>query len=98
MTEYHPPARLDPDVAAAVAGIAVTAPRALGLRDMSRTDVIVTADGVVEYLETNVSPGMTPTSLLPLAAAAADIDLGTLCRDLLQRAAARGMSAPGAPA
>lgn len=98
MTEYHTPARLQPDIAAEVADIAVTAHRALGLRDLSRTDVVVTADGVVEYLETNVSPGMTATSLLPLAAAAADIDLGALCRDLLQRAATRGMSAPGAPA
>jgi D-alanine-D-alanine ligase len=98
MTEYHTPARLQSDVAAAVADIAVTAHRALGLRDLSRTDVVVTADGVVEYLETNVSPGMTATSLLPLAAAAAGIDLGALCRDLLQHAATRGMSAPGAPA
>jgi D-alanine-D-alanine ligase len=98
MTEYHTPARLRPDVAADVANIAVTAHRALGLRDLSRTDVIVTDDSVVEYLETNVSPGMTATSLLPLAAATADIDLGALCRDLLQHAATRGMSAPGAPA
>jgi D-alanine-D-alanine ligase len=98
MTEYHVPARLDSGVAAAVADIAVTAHRALGLRDLSRTDVIVTADGAIEYLETNVSPGMTATSLLPLAAAAADIDLGALCRDLLQHAATRGMSRPGAPA
>jgi len=41
---------------------------------------------------------MTATSLLPLAAAAAGIDLGTLCRDLLQRAVTRGVSTPGAPA
>jgi D-alanine-D-alanine ligase len=98
MTEYHVPARLDPSVAAAAADVAVTAHHALGLRDLSRTDVIVSADGEIEYLETNVSPGMTTTSLLPLAAAAAEIDLGTLCRDLLQQAAVRGLSAPGAPA
>jgi hypothetical protein len=41
---------------------------------------------------------MTTTSLLPLAAAAADLDLGALCRDLLQQAATRGLSAPGSPA
>ena len=40
---------------------------------------------------------MTTTSLLPLAAAAAGLDLGTLCRDLLHRAAVRGVSLPGAP-
>lgn len=98
MTEYHTPARLEAGIATAVAEVAVTAHRALGLRDLSRTDVIVTPGGEVEYLETNVSPGMTATSLLPLAAAAADIDLGALCRDLLQHAATRGRSAPGAPA
>lgn len=98
MTEYHVPARLDPALAAAAADVAVTAHVALGLRDVSRTDVIVTADGAIEYLETNVSPGMTATSLFPMAAAAADLDLGALCRDLLQHAAIRGSSAPGAPA
>ena len=97
MTEYHVPARLDPALAAAAADAAVTAHRALGLRDLSRTDVIVTSDGHIEYLETNVSPGMTTTSLLPLAAAAVDRDLGTLCRDLLQQAAIRGRSIPGSP-
>ena len=97
LTEYHVPARLDPEVAQAAAQAAVAAHRALGLRDMSRTDLIVTADGDVEYLETNVSPGMTVTSLWPMAAAAADLDLGTLCRDLLQHAATRGLSVPGSP-
>jgi len=97
MTEYHVPARLDPAVAAAAADVAITAHRALGLRDLSRTDLIVTAEGRIEYLETNVSPGMTTTSLLPLAASAIDLDLGTLCRDLLQHAAARGRSVPGTP-
>jgi D-alanine-D-alanine ligase len=97
MTEYHAPARLSPDQAAAAGTAAVVAHEALGLRDLSRTDLIVTADGTVHYLETNVAPGMTTTSLLPLAAAAAGLDLGTLCRDLLHRAAVRGSSAPGSP-
>lgn len=96
MTEYHVPARLDPSVTKAAADAAIAAHRALGLRDISRTDVIVTAHGDVEYLETNVAPGMTATSLLPLAAAAAELDLGILCRDLLHQAAARGSARPGA--
>ena len=95
MTEYHVPARLDASVAQAAADTAITAHRALGLRDISRTDVIVTAGGHVEYLETNVAPGMTATSLLPLAAAAAELELGTLCRDLLHQAAVRGSARPG---
>jgi D-alanine--D-alanine ligase len=97
MTEYHVPARLSPELAAAAGAVAVLAHQALGLRDLSRTDLIVSADGTIEYLETNVAPGMTTTSLLPLAAQAAGLELGTLCRDLLHRAAVRGFSAPGAP-
>jgi len=97
MTEYHVPARLSPEQSAAAGAAAVLAHTTLGLRDLSRTDLIVDADGAVMYLETNVAPGMTTTSLLPLAAAAAGLDLGTLCRDLLHRAALRGYSRPGAP-
>jgi D-alanine--D-alanine ligase len=97
MTEYHVPARLSPDAAAAAGAVAVLAHQALGLRDLSRTDLIVSTDGTIHYLETNVAPGMTTTSLLPLAAQAAGLELGALCRDLLHRAAVRGFSAPGAP-
>jgi D-alanine-D-alanine ligase len=88
MTEYHTPARLPAPLAGTVAELAVTAHRVLGLRDLSRTDLIVTEAGP-QFLEVNVSPGMTETSLLPMAAAAAELDLGLLCRDLLQQAAAR---------
>ncbi len=90
MTEYVVPADLDPETAAAAAAAATAAHRALRLRDLSRTDLIVDAAGVPHFLEVNVSPGMTETSLLPMAAAAAGVDLGALCRDLLQQAAGRG--------
>ncbi|HEY8730223.1 MAG TPA: D-alanine--D-alanine ligase [Acidothermaceae bacterium] len=96
MTEYHAPARLDPTQATAASEAAVLAHLTLGLRDLSRTDLIVDAGGQVHYLESNVAPGMTTTSLLPLAATAAGLDLGTLCRDLLHHAVQRGQSAPGA--
>ncbi len=39
----------------------------LGLRDWSRTDMIVDADGRPWFLEVNVAPGMTETSLFPQA-------------------------------
>jgi D-alanine-D-alanine ligase len=97
MTEYHAPARLTDAQARAAGAAAVLAHQVLGLRDLSRTDLIVTPDDGVQYLETNVAPGMTATSLLPLAVAAAQRDLGALCRDLLHHAAARGRSLPGAP-
>jgi D-alanine-D-alanine ligase len=89
-TTYHTPARLDPDVATRVAEAAVRAHQVLGLRDLSRTDAIVTADGAVEFLEVNVSPGMTETSMLPMAVAAAGLDLGQVCARLLAIAARRG--------
>ncbi len=92
-TDYYTPARLDAPVAAAVAGAALAAHRVLGLRDLSRTDLIVDADGVPWFLEVNVAPGMTETSLLPMAVAAAGLDLGEVCRSLLDAAVARGSGA-----
>ncbi|GAA0837204.1 D-alanine--D-alanine ligase [Streptosporangium amethystogenes subsp. fukuiense] len=89
-TEFFAPARLSPEVSAACTEMAVTAHTALGLRDISRTDLIVDADGLPHFLEVNVAPGMTETSSLPMAVEAAGDDLGTLCRILLEQAAARG--------
>ncbi|GGO25152.1 D-alanine--D-alanine ligase [Microbispora rosea subsp. aerata] len=89
-TEFFAPARLSPEVTETCAGMAVAAHTALGLRDISRTDLIVDADGKPYFLEVNVAPGMTETSLLPMAAEAAGRDLGTLCKGLLELAATRG--------
>ena len=89
-TEFHAPARVPDDVAARVAECAVAAHEALGLRDLSRVDLVVDADGGVHLLEVNVSPGMTETSLLPMAVDAAGLSLGELLRTLLEQAAARG--------
>jgi D-alanine-D-alanine ligase len=88
-TDYYTPARLDDAVLAAAGAAALAAHRVLGLRDLSRTDLIVDAAGTPWFLEVNVAPGMTETSLLPMAVAAAGLDLGALCRDLLATAAAR---------
>jgi D-alanine-D-alanine ligase len=90
LTTFHTPARLDPAIAATVGELAVTAHRLLGLRDVSRTDAIVDADGVVQFLEVNVSPGLTETSLLPMAVEAAGRSLGDVFAGLVDRALARG--------
>ncbi len=87
-TEYFAPARLEDDVAAAVAEAAVAVHGALGLRDLSRIDLVV-QDGVPHVLEANSAPGMTETSLLPMAVQAAGLSLGEVLRDLLQRAVDR---------
>lgn len=89
-TEYYAPARLTEASARAVAAAAVTAHIALGLRDLSRSDLIVDPDGKVLFLEANVAPGMTDTSMLPMALEAAGRDFGALCRELLVLAASRG--------
>ncbi|MGH3319690.1 MAG: D-alanine--D-alanine ligase family protein [Streptosporangiaceae bacterium] len=88
-TEFFVPARLPGDLTDLAAGAAVTAHRTLGLRDVSRTDLIIDRAGVVRFLEVNVAPGMTDTSTLPMAAEAKDLELGALCRDLLSIAATR---------
>ena len=89
-TEFFAPARLsDEIVAARVIGTALAAHRALGLRDLSRTDLIVDAAGTVWFLEVNVAPGMTETSLLPQAVEAAGLALGALYRSMVDAALAR---------
>ncbi|GIE32074.1 D-alanine--D-alanine ligase [Actinoplanes italicus] len=89
LTTWHVPARLSPEVAQRVSETALTAYKALGLRDLSRIDVIVTDDGEPHVLGCNVSPGLTETSLLPLAVQAAGADLGTVLSALVARAVAR---------
>jgi len=88
-TEFYCPARLPDEVTAAVSEAAVLAHTALGLRDLSRVDLIVDAAGVVQLLEVNTAPGMTETSLLPMAVDAAGLSFGALLRELLEQAAAR---------
>lgn len=89
-TEYFCPAELGADVTAAVQGVALGAFRAVGGRDYARVDVMVRADGSPVVLEVNTLPGMTETSLLPKAAAAAGMDFGALCERLLGMALGRG--------
>ncbi len=88
-TEFFVPARLPAPVLDEVSRIALAAHTALGLRDMSRSDMIVGADGAVTWLEVNVAPGMTETSLFPLAVAGAGLELGPLLVNLLEQARAR---------
>ena len=88
-TEFFTPARLATAVAAEVARVAVAAHVALGLRDLSRVDLILDAAGVAQLLEVNVAPGMTETSLLPMGVEAAGLELGAVLGSLLQRAAGR---------
>ncbi|MCW2702208.1 MAG: ddlB [Blastococcus sp.] len=87
LTEYHTPARLSADIASRAAALAVRVHEVLGLADLSRTDAIVSADGEVHFLEVNVSPGLTETSMFPMAVEAAGYELGEVLARLLARCA-----------
>jgi D-alanine-D-alanine ligase len=88
-TEFHIPARLADHELTAACAVAVSMHQLLGLRDLSRTDLII-SQGQAFFLEVNVSPGLTVTSTFPMALESAGRDLGATCRDLLLLAAARG--------
>lgn len=90
LTTWHAPARLDTETAARLSSTALAAHTTLGLRDMSRVDLIVDADGAPHVLEVNVSPGLTETSLFPMAVQAAGLELGRVLATLVARAARRG--------
>ena len=75
-TRFFVPARIDPDVAARAEQAALDAHSALGLRHLSRVDLIVDGAGTPWFLEANVLPGLTETSILPQALEAAGHDLG----------------------
>jgi D-alanine-D-alanine ligase len=88
-TEYFAPARLTPDVAERVRATAADAFAALRTRDIGRVDMIVDAHGMPWVLEANVSPGMTETSLVPMAAHAAGLTFDALCDSVIHAALGR---------
>src|SRR5690606_27937405 len=75
-TRFYTPARLEPEAARRAAEAAISAHAALGLGQVSRVDLIVDEAGIPWFLECNVVPGLTETSLLPQALEAAGHDLG----------------------
>jgi D-alanine-D-alanine ligase len=69
--------------------VARQAHEVLGLRDLSRSDFIVSADGSFVLLETAITPGTTETSVFPYACTAAGTSLGEVHRRLVERALTR---------
>lgn len=80
------PARLSKEVYAKAQEYAVMAHKALGCKGVSRSDFIVTKEGIPYILETNTIPGMTETSLLPDSARHAGIEFPELCRKIVELA------------
>ena len=85
-SEFFVPARLPATTLAAAQDVAVTAHRVLGLGEISRTDLVVDDAGQPWFLEVNSAPGMTETSLFPLAAAAGGWELPALYRGIVEHA------------
>lgn len=85
-TRFYAPARIADDVSDRATAIALDAHRALGLRHLSRIDMIVDGTGTPWFLEASVMPGLTETSTLALALEAAGHDVGWVYAALAQAA------------
>jgi D-alanine--D-alanine ligase len=85
-TEYLCPAPFDAALTYRLQEVGLAAFQAIGGRHYGRVDVMVPADGEPLVLEVNTLPGMTETSLLPKAAAAAGIAYADLCERMVHLA------------
>jgi D-alanine-D-alanine ligase len=88
-TDYFCPAPFDSAVTLRIQQAAVGTFHAVGGRDYARVDVMVRQNGEPVVLEVNTLPGMTETSLMPKAAAAAGISYPALCERMVEMAARR---------
>lgn len=82
-TEYQIPAQVSDQVADQARRHAVTAYRELGLAGIARADFIVDDAGVPWFLEINTLPGMTATSLSPMAASLEGLSFEDLVERIL---------------
>ncbi len=87
------PLQVPPQVQERAQDLALRLHRLTGCRHLSRTDMIVTAEGTLYVLETNTIPGMTAQSLFPKAAAAAGYDMTALVQYFLEMARGTGQYA-----
>ena len=88
-TEYFCPADFDSATTKRIQAAALGAFKAVGGRDYARVDVMVRENGEPMVLEVNTLPGMTETSLLPKAAAAAGLNYAALCQRMVDLALKR---------
>ena len=89
LTEFFVPARINEELAKRAAAVALEAHKRLGLRDISRSDLIIDEEGEIWFLEVNVSPGMTETSLLPQSIEAEGLEIGDVYLSLVISALSR---------
>jgi D-alanine-D-alanine ligase len=94
-SEYFCPALFDAPTTRRIQEAGLAAFHAVGGRDYARVDVMVRDDGQPVVLEVNTLPGMTETSLLPKAAAAAGLTYEELCRRMIRLAVQRATAVAG---
>jgi D-alanine--D-alanine ligase len=82
-TEYFVPARIDAETSKVTKEVALAAFKILGCSGVARADVRLDPSNHPYVLEVNTIPGMTATSLVPKAAAAAGISFPDLCERVL---------------
>ena len=85
-SDYFCPAPFSAAVTERIQSAALGAFRAVGGRDYARVDLMVRQNDEPVVLEVNTLPGMTETSLLPKAAAAAGINYPELCQKMIDLA------------
>jgi D-alanine-D-alanine ligase len=85
-SEYFCPADLPDAIAKRVSALGLEAARVIGCRGVSRVDFRLSEDGVPYCLEVNTVPGMTPTSLVPMAAKAAGMSYDQLVERMVELA------------
>jgi D-alanine-D-alanine ligase len=89
MTREVFPAEIPDALADQLRAFGLAVHRAHRLRDMSRVDFKLAADGTPCALEANTLPGMTRTSLLPQSAGVFGMDFAALCAEICRLALAR---------
>lgn len=85
-TEYICPADIEKDEADRCRQVAIQVFRVLRGRGFPRVDVILDEKGIPQVLEMNTIPGMTPTSLLPMAAREMGVEFDDLVVEILKTA------------
>lgn len=85
-TTFYAPARVDAATLERATAVALDAHRALGLRHLSRIDLMIDGAGTPWFLEASVMPGLTETSTLALALDAAGHDVGWVYAELAHTA------------
>ncbi len=86
LTEYIIPADLEKGIAENIMEISMNCHKILGCSGISRVDFILDSAGTPYVLETNTMPGMTSTSLVPMAANAVGISFDLLVEIILDSA------------